>query len=71
MDDVKIEKINLKDVNGNVAAVIENPLKVTLNPNLIIMDSSGFKRVQRLELNATTEGIISATDEVKTALGLM
>jgi hypothetical protein len=70
MDEVTIEKINLKDVNGNIVAVIEKPLKVTINPDLIILDSSGFKRVRRLELDATTEMIISATDEVKTALGI-
>lgn len=70
MDEIRIDKITIQDVNGNVVAVAEKPLKQEITPNLILLENGSFKNIKRLELIVKTDQIIEATPEVKLALGI-
>ena len=69
---IKVKKVVIKDINGNTFAEFEKILKQDVTEQDMFLISGGrIEKITELEITATAENIIVATDAVKTALGLI
>lgn len=69
---IKVKKVTIKDINGNTVAEFEKILKQDVTEQDMFLISGGrIEKITELEITATAENIIVATDAVKTALGLI
>jgi len=69
---IKVKKVVIKDINGNAVAEFEKILKQDVTEQDMFLISGGrIEKITELEITATAENIIVATDAVKTALGLI
>jgi len=69
---IKVKKVVIKDINGNTVAEFEKILKQDVTEQDMFLISGGrIEKITELEITATAENIIVATDAVKTALGLI